>query len=260
MNKPYMPFYPGDYLGDTMHLTLEEHGAYLKLLFCMWRAGGWLDDDTKKICQILSITKGRWERLKPSLEGFFLYHDGKFSQQRLLAEREKSSEKSAKNALNGKQGGIAKHKKNINTNLANATNSLKRNASIARVPSVPEPESEPSKEEKSKYPHTPKGASGFALPDWVNKTDWDDFEEMRKRIKKPMTDRARREIIDDLERFRAKGYDPAAILVESIKKSWQGVFEPKGNYNGKSSRHTNLTEIDYTLGLDGFSDPPTGAK
>ena len=32
-----MPFLVDAYIADTTHLSLEEHGAYLLLLFAMWR-------------------------------------------------------------------------------------------------------------------------------------------------------------------------------------------------------------------------------
>ena len=34
---PYMQFYVADYLADTTHLTAEEHGAYMLLLFSYWQ-------------------------------------------------------------------------------------------------------------------------------------------------------------------------------------------------------------------------------
>ena len=37
---PIMPFATDAYIGDTTHLTTIEHGAYLLLLFAMWRTAG----------------------------------------------------------------------------------------------------------------------------------------------------------------------------------------------------------------------------
>ena len=37
---PILPFAPDAFISDTMHLTAEETGAYLMLLFCQWRNNG----------------------------------------------------------------------------------------------------------------------------------------------------------------------------------------------------------------------------
>lgn len=67
-----------------------------------------------------------------------------------------------------------------------------------------------------------------------------DFEEMRKKIKKPLTDRAKRGIIKKL--YDLSGGN-AAIAVEildnSIMNSWQGIFELKQDPKAKQQAAVN---------------------
>lgn len=75
---------------------------------------------------------------------------------------------------------------------------------------------------------TPPSPS-FALPDWIKPEAWAGFEAMRKAIKKPMTDRARQLIVEDLAEMLKQGHDPNRALDISTKKNWQGVYAPKGD-------------------------------
>lgn len=81
-----------------------------------------------------------------------------------------------------------------------------------------------------------KAASAFELPDWINRQTWEDFEEMRRKIRKPMTLRAKIGIVGELRHLREAGNDPERVLAQSIMNSWQGVFEVRnGGSNGKRS-------------------------
>jgi len=53
---PAMPMMIDAYIGDTTHLTTEEHGAYLLLLFAMWRRDGSVPDNDKDIARIVGLT------------------------------------------------------------------------------------------------------------------------------------------------------------------------------------------------------------
>jgi hypothetical protein len=75
----------------------------------------------------------------------------------------------------------------------------------------------------------------FSIPDFIDVKDWKDFEQMRRVIKKPMTDRARKTIFNKLEKLKDEGHDIKQILENSITNNWQDVYPPKTKpTNGKS--------------------------
>lgn len=134
MSTPFMQLYVADYLGDTTHLTTEQHGAYLLLLMTMWRAGGVLPNDDGKLARIVRLTPARWRTVRPEVIGFFEIDNERITQKRLVAEYEKAQEKSVKRADAGRAGGAAKALKNNEPALANASDLLKHSS---------EPELEP---------------------------------------------------------------------------------------------------------------------
>jgi uncharacterized protein YdaU (DUF1376 family) len=52
VNTSYMPFYTSEYLLETRHLSLAEHGAYILLLATYWQNGGELPYDEKYLTAI----------------------------------------------------------------------------------------------------------------------------------------------------------------------------------------------------------------
>jgi phage replication O-like protein O len=72
----------------------------------------------------------------------------------------------------------------------------------------------------------------FELPVWVKKETWENFLEMRKSIKKPATPSAKILLIGKLKNLKSQGFDPNAVLEQSIMNSWQGLFEIKNQLFG----------------------------
>src|SRR6202040_3610116 len=85
MNRPWMPLYVGDYLGDTGHLTTTQHGAYLLLMMHYWRKGE-LPDDDRQLCKIAKLPLKTWNEYRATLQDFF--HDG-WKHKRIHAELER---------------------------------------------------------------------------------------------------------------------------------------------------------------------------
>jgi uncharacterized protein YdaU (DUF1376 family) len=98
-----MPVFIGDYLADTMHLSTEQHGAYLLLLFHLWRRGS-LHDDDGALAQITGLTSTAWSQARPVLAEFFQIHDGLWRHGRVERERTRVT---AKQLSNSKQAKLA---------------------------------------------------------------------------------------------------------------------------------------------------------
>ena len=67
-NLPYFPFYPADFLldGKCAIMTLEQVGAYIKLLCYQWREGN-IPSSPEQIATLLGVDSQALARLKPGL-------------------------------------------------------------------------------------------------------------------------------------------------------------------------------------------------
>jgi hypothetical protein len=120
----------------------------------------------------------------------------------------------------GKQGG------NPILVKQNPTTPVKQN------PTPSSSSSSSSSEQKSE----PSKPVRWLPPDWIDKDAWAGFEEMRKKIRAPLTDRARNGIVKELEKLCPAGDNGAAILDQSTEHSWRGIFALKQNGNGAPAR------------------------
>lgn len=96
---PCMPFWTDAYLADTQHLTTEEHGAYLLLLFQAWRSHDCsLADDDDMLARQARVSPAKWKGMKAIVMAFWTLDKRRkrWVQKRLKIEREKASVKKAK--------------------------------------------------------------------------------------------------------------------------------------------------------------------
>jgi uncharacterized protein YdaU (DUF1376 family) len=163
MSAPYMPFYIGDYIKKTRHLTTEQHGAYLLLIFSMFSAGGSLPNDDRKLARIAGLSNSKWASNRGDLLEFFDVDGDTITHSKITEVSKKYNEKISKLAANGAKGGAAKALKDLGTALANAT----------ILPCQPEPEPELSKKEIDKSISKARRKSRIK-PDWcLTDQDWE---------------------------------------------------------------------------------------
>ncbi len=122
---PVMPIYTDAYLADTMHLTCEQHGAYLKLLIVTWRNNGNpLPDDNERLCRILGLTMKRWLKMRPVIEEFFDLSDNTWRQKKLEKVWLEVANRRETNRDNGSRGGRPKSLKENNSTKPNGSVSV----------------------------------------------------------------------------------------------------------------------------------------
>jgi uncharacterized phage protein (TIGR02220 family) len=109
---PYMQFYVADYLADTMHLSTEEHGAYLLLIMNYWRRGKPLDGRNGRLASVVRMSNERWDSVEHTLREFFVVdEDGQWVHPRIEDELEKAQSRIDAAARAGKASAKARGNK-----------------------------------------------------------------------------------------------------------------------------------------------------
>ncbi len=267
---PYLHFYVADYLGDTQHLSTEQHGAYLLLLMAMWRSGGELANDDNMLARICRLSLKKWRAIKPVVAALLVEQDGKLSQKRLLSELRKAEEKTNRRRAAGRAGGTAKA---LNSRVDGSSNArLLPKQSESELELASEPESKPladrlpSSQAVSRAKRGPtsekdgKTAKKTPLPE--------DFPHQAARAAavKFWTDRQRLDLAgrvgDIAEHFRnfytANGgrlIDWPAGWRAWVKKEMELVRAPNGNGHGPTIEQTSdegwLSRLEVFCGIRG---------
>ena len=199
------------YARDTRHLCLLEHGAYVVLLREYYVTQAPLVANVQQLMYVCrAITTSEQEAVQSVLSKFFVLQDDGFHHERCDEEIARASQLCQKRHLAGHKGGEA-----------NAKRLLKREDKIREEVNT-----------KSKAKATPPSGD---VPEWIPRQDWQDFVEMRKKIRAPLTPAAQTIAINTLAKLQAKGHNPAEILQQSVMHSWRGLFEPRSGTNGNSN-------------------------
>jgi uncharacterized protein YdaU (DUF1376 family) len=85
-------FFYDQWAGDTIHLTLAEEGAYIRLIAQLARHDGYVPDQEDYVCRLLRIRPARWRRVRATLiehphrRVLAVTDDGRIYSKRLLEE------------------------------------------------------------------------------------------------------------------------------------------------------------------------------
>jgi uncharacterized protein YdaU (DUF1376 family) len=234
---PAFQMYTGDFLSspDVALMAAHEVGAYCLLLFTAWQSDkqGYLENDEDRLRRIARLSPKQWKESRNLLLKKFVETEDKSLRfnPRLAAEAERLAQYRKQMRENGEKGGRPKQN-NPMVSPANQKVISKK------------PESNQNENTSSSTSLKTK-TSAFVLPEWVDQEAWDGFEEMRNKLRKPMTDRARGMLVNELEKLRSAGNEVAACLKRSTMKGWTDVYPQNGSASFNSSASSTSEKPKY---------------
>jgi uncharacterized protein YdaU (DUF1376 family) len=205
---PFMPLYTSDYMGDTRHLSTEQHGAYLLLLMHSWSRGGRLPNNGPTLARIAGLSARRWKAISGDVLAMFEEDGAEIYSKRLTFEHTKATSKTESRVNAGRRGGQAKALKDKEAGLAKPQ--AKQVAKPCHLPDtrnhIEKEEGKPSSKSKGRGTRIP---NDFALtPKLANYARAKGLNE--------------RQIQNEFEKFT--NYFTAASGQSSVKRDWNRAW------------------------------------
>jgi uncharacterized protein YdaU (DUF1376 family) len=250
MSFAYLPFYTGDYFRDTRGLSMAGHGCYFLFLTYCWDSKGPLPLDEEAIAGICNA-RSHEERLTMQrvVSTYFVRMADGWYNSRMQREIERCNAISNTRSEAGRRGANErmrefrlKSSKNKEI-LASAKHLPSKSLAFAEQVTPTSPPSPSLSTTTSKT----KVRDASELPDWIPSESWQGYIEMRRLIRKPMTENAKKLAVGKLAALKADGNDPTAVLEASIFNSWQGLFPPKEWKRGNGAIEAWWTSEPATL-------------
>lgn len=229
----WMPLYIGDYLADTMHLTTEQHGAYLLLIMAYWKNGAALSSNDSRLAATCRLSLDAWSMHKHTLASFFdTWSDPELW---ILVRAEKEMEKAGNNqekrTLRAQKAAAARWGSDAPSNAPSNAPSIQQ----ALLNECPSPS--PSYKDQEHIPPTPKPAKEkpiiLTLDDLISfgidRQHAVDWLIVRKQKKAALTPTAWKRMVTEAGKA---GITPGQAVQIAAEKSWQ-AFD--SSYNWRSS-------------------------
>lgn len=262
---PYMQLYIADYLADTMHLSAEEHGAYLLLMFNYWQTGKPIPKN--RLAKIARLTNERWADVEPSLQEFFCDNGEEWVHLRIEEDLASVREKLTKKSAAGKasvQARRSRKEADVQTKQERNLTGVQTDVKVVFEHDVntKATNKDTDKDLKTDPPlNPPRGNRGvkkfdpldITLPNWISVSLWREWVEFRQALRKPIrTEQGANGAIRELEKFRQQGFSPEQVIRHSIANEYQGLFAPKGVRPETLLRQVNTVSLPDSAIPPGF--------
>ena len=194
----------GDYDGATAHLTWDEDMAYTRLLRMYYRREKPIPKDPGETYRLLRAqTAPQKAAVTRILNEFFEERADGWHNKRADEE-------------------ITAYKSQADTNRR-----IARQRTVLRTVDDSSTKGTPNHKPLTKNQEPETTEEVAVLPPWLPLEAWKAWLEVRKKNKAPNTPRALKLSLDELERLKSQGYDPATVLDQSTQKGWKSLYPPK---------------------------------
>ena len=266
-NQPYLPLYVNDFLTDEKlnQCSLSSVGVYIKLMCLLHKSEEYgvillkqkdkqsveqIKNFSRKIACSLPLQINDIENaLNDLIEEEVLVIDGdKLYQKRMVRDNELSS----KRALNGAKGGKKTQSKGNKKEKKGVEFAKAKNKATTKAKVKANSENEYIDENISENNVFINGfTSNISL-----QTCLIEFCKMRNEIKKPLTERALKMLLEKLKGMTSDEGEMCEILRESIMNSWQGIFPLKNNHQSQVATKPRELTLQEKI-KSGYYDEPS---
>jgi uncharacterized protein YdaU (DUF1376 family) len=230
----HYPFHVGDYIRATAHLDIIEDCIYRRLIDLYMETEQPIPNETQQVIRRLRLGSSGLI-LETILKEFFtIGSDNCWHNSRCDAEILEYKRLAEVSRANGKLGG--RPKKTQRVILANP-------AITQQEPSRLQPRTN----NQEPITNIKEHAAAFALPDWVDKTQWDLW--MKTRKGKKMIPAQMQAQVAKLGKWRDEGLDYCGALANAAANGYTGLFLPDNGKPRKTPPPENFSQRDYGTGV-----------
>lgn len=244
----FYAFHIGDYASATAHLSIVEDGVYRRLLDVYYTRETPIPADLRQACRLVRAQlDSEREAVEIILNEFFVLTPEGWRHARCDEEIERANEKKAKAAqsANTRWSNARKQPDAVPTESEGNANAQGKACERTESPcegNAPTPNPTPNPNPNPKVGGKPPNPQP-ALPAWLPADVWATWKRHRKAIRKPMTTDAEALSIRELDKLRADGYAPQAVIENAILKGWQGLYPPKDDAAPQRSGRESVSDF-----------------
>jgi uncharacterized protein YdaU (DUF1376 family) len=219
----YYKFNIGDYARSTRHLSNEEDLAFRRLLDMYYETESPIPVETQWVARRIRVDADVIEVL---LNDMFIRSENGWRHPRCDAEIDEYHRQAERNRQNGKRGGRPKTAVKQASENPVGSHSVSSGEPVVTLTTNHKPLT---------INHKPIIIR--EIPDWFPMDAWQGWVEMRKKRKRPLTERAQARAINKLEALHSAGHDIGELLDRSTINGWLDIYEPKGKTSAGNSEH-----------------------